>query len=368
MDNSNQSPSGQPEFSLPQARRLVADLLVPNPVIYWADFLATVLLGHLCFALVRLLPRVLDGAAPAWIVLTSLAVPFLASCFLYYRAVMFIHEVVHLPQHNFRLFRVVWNLLCGIPLLTPSFTYATHLDHHRRRSYGTPEDGEYFALTRLNPWYAVLYFAQGLLLPPLAAFRFLILTPLTWLSPPLRKWVHQRASSLVVDPMYLRPLPTAYERRVIHLQELLVFLWCLGIVVAIVGVGQWPYPFLIQGYATGAMVVSINAVRTAVAHRWQSVGRHFSLVEQMLDTVTIDSSGPLAVLFCPVGLRFHALHHIFPTLPYHNAHAAHQRLLAALPADSPYRATIEHSLPAALAKLWSQARQRRTGFQSVPSS
>ncbi|HZL88000.1 MAG TPA: fatty acid desaturase, partial [Pirellulaceae bacterium] len=76
----------------------------------------------------------------------------------------------------------------------------------------------------------------------------------------------------------------------------------------------------------------------------------------------------LAVLFCPVGLRFHALHHIFPTLPYHNAHAAHQRLLAALPADSPYRATIEQSLPAALAKLWSQAHHRRTGFQSVPSS
>ena len=348
---------------MPQTRPIVADLLVPNPAVYWADFLTTILLGHLCFALVRLLPRVLSGAAPGWIVIASQAAAFLASCLLYYRAVMFIHELVHLPQHKFRLFRVVWNLLCGIPLLTPSFTYATHLDHHRRRSYGTHEDGEYFALARVSPWYAVMYFAQGLLLPPLAAVRFLILTPLSWLSPRLRKWVHQRVSSLVVDPTYLRPLPTAGELRTIRLQELLVFLWCLGIFIGLICVGRWPYPFLIQGYATGVMVLSINAVRTAVAHRWQSDGREFSLVEQLRDTVTIDNDGPLAVLLCPVGLRFHALHHLFPTLPYHNAHAAHQRLLAALPADSPYRATIERSVNAALWKLWTRARNRGTGFE-----
>ena len=348
---------------MPQTRPIVADLLVPNPAVYWADFLTTILLGHLCFALVRLLPRVLSGAAPGWIVIASQAAAFLASCLLYYRAVMFIHELVHLPQHKFRLFRVVWNLLCGIPLLTPSFTYATHLDHHRRRSYGTHEDGEYFALARVSPWYAVMYFAQGLLLPPLAVVRFLILTPLSWLSPRLRKWVHQRVSSLVVDPTYLRPLPTAGELRTIRLQELLVFLWCLGIFIGLICVGRWPYPFLIQGYATGVMVLSINAVRTAVAHRWQSDGREFSLVEQLRDTVTIDNDGPLAVLLCPVGLRFHALHHLFPTLPYHNAHAAHQRLLATLPADSPYRATIERSVIAALWKLWTRARDRGTGFE-----
>jgi fatty acid desaturase len=359
---------GQAAFSLPQARRIVSDLLVPRPVIYWADFLTTILCGHLCFALVRLLPRAMPGAAPGWIVICLQAVAFFASCCLYYRGVMFIHELVHLPQHKFRLFRIVWNLLCGIPLLTPSFTYATHLDHHRRRSYGTYEDGEYFALARVSAWYAVLYFAQGLLLPPLAAFRFLILTPLTWLSPRLRQWIHQRASSLVVDPSYVRPLPTAEALRAIRLQELLCFLWCLGVVVGMICIGQWPYPLLIQSFATGAMVLSINAVRTAAAHRWQSDGGEFSLVDQMLDTVTIDSDGPLAVLLNPVGLRFHALHHLFPTLPYHNAHAAHQRLLAQLPADSPYRATIERSVFGALAKLWAQARHRRTGFQPVLSA
>jgi fatty acid desaturase len=38
-------------------------------------------------------------------------------------------------------------------------------------------------------------------------------------------------------------------------------------------------------------------------------------------------------------MRYHALHHLFPTLPYHNMAAAHRRLMKRLPAGSPYRAT-----------------------------
>ena len=64
----------------------------------------------------------------------------------------------------------------------------------------------------------------------------------------------------------------------------------------------------------------------------------------MLDSVTMDNDSPLAVLINPVGLRYHATHHLFPSLPYHNMRAAHKRLLEKLPADSPYRRTVEHSI------------------------
>ena len=60
---------------------------------------------------------------------------------------MFVHEIVHLPEKKFVAFRVVWNLLCGIPFLVPSFTYYTHLDHHRRKTFGTKHDGEYLPLS-----------------------------------------------------------------------------------------------------------------------------------------------------------------------------------------------------------------------------
>ena len=46
-------------------------------------------------------------------------------------------------------------------------------------------------------------------------------------------------------------------------------------------------------------------------------------------------------MWAPVGLRYHALHHLFPTLPYHNLKAAHEYLLVHLPPESPYRSLDE---------------------------
>jgi fatty acid desaturase len=57
----------------------------------------------------------------------------------------------------------------------------------------------------------------------------------------------------------------------------------------------------------------------------------------------------------PVGLRYHALHHLFPFLPYHNLGKAHARLVAQLPAACPYHAVNRHSYFVAVADLWRSA-------------
>jgi fatty acid desaturase len=360
------SPAGT-EFSLAEARGIIRDLFAPNPTIYWADFLTTILVGHAAFAMVQGLSAWLPGKERLGACIGLQTAAFLLCCALYYRAAMFIHELVHLPQKEFRAFRIVWNLLCGIPFLMPSFTYYTHLDHHRRRSYGTQGDGEYLSLVRLSPWQLALYFLQGLFVPALAVVRFLLLTPLTWICPPLRRLIHQRASSLVMDPSYIRPLPTKETLRVIRLQELLCFLWCLALFGGALLVGRWPYPVLIQGYLVGVILVTMNALRTAAAHRWNTARREVTFIEQMLDSVNIDSNSLAAILLNPVGLRFHALHHLFPSLPYHNAHAAHRRLLAELPADSPYRRTVEDSIWSVLADVLRRARENYRRQHHEPS-
>src|SRR4029450_4417871 len=111
--------------------------------------------------------------------------------------------------------------------------------------------------------------------------RLEILTPLTWLSPALRRFVHQRASSLVMDPTYLRPLPTAAAQRIIFLQELawFVFLAACAIVPPLF-LHRWPIPFVIQAYATGIVLVFLNAVRTLAAHRWWSDGEEGTFIDQ----------------------------------------------------------------------------------------
>jgi fatty acid desaturase len=367
MSSTTSSASGNAAaaaFSLTQARGIVRDLFAPREWIYWVDFLTTILLGHAMYALTRFLYDI--QLQPLALRFSLQAVTFTITCICYYRAVMFVHELVHLPEKKFRAFRLVWNLLCGIPFLVPSFTYYTHLDHHRRKMFGTEHDGEYLALARMSPWVIVLYLSQCLWVPPLAVLRFGILTPLTWLSPALRRFVHRHVSSLVMDPRYIRPLPTSEAQRLIFVQELGCFLFILACaIIPPVFFNRWPIPFIVQAYATGIVLVFLNAVRTLAAHRWWSNGEEGTFIDQMLDSVTMDNDSLPAIVLNPVGLRYHATHHLFPSMPYHNMRAAHKRLLAELPADSPYRQTVGHSVVETIADLWRRAAAYRADHRAA---
>lgn len=342
--------SERPEFSLGAARSLVKDLFEPNPVVYWADFLGSLVLAVACFWTVRRWPLFVPQPWPS--LLSPLA--FAVSVLALYRAANFTHELVHLRDRSFLPFRVVWNLLCGIPFLMPSFTYYTHVRHHVRRLYGTHEDGEYLALAEGPRWKIVAYLCEPLVLPILAAVRFGLLTPLCWLSPRMRVWAYRHASSMVIDPQFVRPLPTRNELSVGRLQEAATFASLVG-GVALLATGRLPLAFLPQAYATSVAVLLLNHLRTLGAHRYRHRREEVSFLEQLLDSVNYPSSLWTAELWAPVGLRYHALHHLFPSLPYHNLGEAHRRLMRELPADSPYRQTESPHLWASLRSLWVQA-------------
>jgi hypothetical protein len=121
MSDTRPGPSASTDFSLSSARRIVQDCFRVRPEIYWCDFLLTYVLGVYCYQKVRgdHLLATHQGFSGHW---TQLAF-FLASCILFYRASMFIHELVHQRNGTLGVFRVVWNVLCGIPFLIPSFVY-----------------------------------------------------------------------------------------------------------------------------------------------------------------------------------------------------------------------------------------------------
>ncbi len=352
-------------FSLAEARRIVGEYFKPNPWIYWIDFLASWSLGGFCFYLVRN-PGVVAPSA-AWHGPIAIFC-FLASSLLYYRCSLFIHELVHIRAGDFKAFRVAWNLLCGIPFLIPSFVYYTHIDHHRRKHYGTKEDGEYIPLATLPTWQIVFYLSQVFVIPLLAIVRWGLVTPLAWISPRVRAWAFKHASSMVMDPKYMRPLPSPHQVRTIRLQEFCCFAFVWIVVARLTmnygllfneRLSPW---FVAQAYLMGVFIVGINALRTLGAHRWTHDGsREMTFVEQMLDSVNYPHHPLIAGLWAPIGLRFHALHHIFPTMPYHALATAHQRLMRGLPADSPYRRTEARSLTEVITTLWQQAKasQRR---------
>lgn len=352
-------PEHASDFSLRQCRSAISDLTTPRPWIYWTDFLLTYGLGVYCFQQVRGagLLETHQGFQGSW----QQGLFFIASCLLFYRAAMFIHEVVH-QRSTGRLkgFRLVWNLLCGIPFLMPSFVYYPHIDHHRREHFGTGRDGEYLPLEQQSLGQILFYLSWCLIIPVLAMVRFLVLTPLAWMIPGFRGFVHRHASSMVMDPTYIRPLPKRKTLRLIYLQEFACFLWCLGLVsVGPIFLGRWPIPLLTHIYLTAVVIVFLNSVRTLGSHRWFSGGQPMTFLDQLLDSVNYPYRPYISELWGPVGTRYHALHHLFPSLPYHSLPAAHRRLKAILPPDSPYHQTEETSLTAGVVDLL----RRRAGAE-----
>lgn len=350
------------EISVSSARAIISDLFSPSPFIYWADFLLSYFVGLYCFQQVRGGSLLVPHQGMQWTV--SQAFFFVISCLLFYRSAMFIHEVVHQrTTGRLRAFRFVWNVLCGIPFLIPSFIYYTHIDHHRRHHFGTDSDGEYLALANRPMWYTFFYLSWSFVIPILAIVRFVVLTPLAWLIPGFRKFVHQRASSMVMDPTYIRPLPPEKTLRVIYFQEACCFAFCISIVVGAYLLNRSMVPLLVHVYLMSVCIVMLNSIRTLGSHRWHNDGGEMTFVQQLLDSVNYPQLPLISEIWGPVGTRFHALHHLFPSLPYHSMPEAHRRLIRELPEDSPYRLAQEPSLSSA---IWRHLQKTRHRSDSSP--
>lgn len=328
-----------------QISEIVRDLIAPKAWIYWTDALLTAGIGWSALAGYLVAPP-----ASLW-----QAGCFLVAGFALYRGLMFIHELAHLPKAKFRAFYAVWNVLFGVPLMTPAFLYAEHRTHHVNHSYGTHGDAEYIPIGRGPVLLVLAFLLQGLLMPLLAVVRFLILAPLSCCLPPLRTWVWERASGLTQNNQHFRrPAVKGWEKIAFAIQEAGCFTVC-ATVVTLVAIGVVPGVILLKLYALFAFVTTVSYARALGSHLYWNEGEPMSYIEQMLDSTTIPGNYFLTELWAPLGQRYHALHHLIPSLPYHALGPAHRRLLQQLPADSPYRKTIRSSLVATLWEIFTRA-------------
>jgi fatty acid desaturase len=328
-----------------QARDLVGDLFQRSPAIYWTDLL-------LSAGGAWLLAAVYFNAAP-WS--GPQVVAFVASSILFFRAGTFIHEIVHMPARQMVWFKRTWNALVGIPFLMPWVMYRNHIEHHSHQHFGTPADGEYLPLAAAPSVEILKYLAQAPLLPLFMLLRFGVLGPLSWLNPRLREWVLTRFSAAVSNPYYRKRFPKREEGHLRVVEAL-----CLAYIVTIgvlVGQGVVSGHELFLGYLLLAFTLGLNWVRNLAAHRYGNGGERMTPAEQVADSINITGQTWLTMLLFPVGLRYHALHHLFPALPYHNMDTAHRRLMQRLPPEAPYRASNRESFFAAVSELWRASRQ-----------
>jgi fatty acid desaturase len=76
--------------------------------------------------------------------------------------------------------------------------------------------------------------------------------------------------------------------------------------------------------------------------------------EQYLDSINVPGNF-LTGLWAPVGLRYHATHHLFMSLPYHNLGEAQRRLANGLTDNGLYLSTIRTGMWDALQRIWNEA-------------
>jgi fatty acid desaturase len=105
-----------------------------------------------------------------------------------------------------------------------------------------------------------------------------------------------------------------------------------------------------------AFVSFVNTMRVLGAHEYETDGTPRDREAQLSDSIDTPG-GPWTELWAPVGLRYHALHHYFPGIPYHNLGRAYRRIVQVSPKADEYRASTSPSLRHSLSTLYRRARR-----------
>jgi fatty acid desaturase len=342
-----------PDRSTPHTHfALVRDLLTPDPAVFWGDFLLTTLLAWSAFVVANL------AAGPAGM-LAAAAIAVLAL----YRALCFIHEIVHLRRGWLQGFAWTWNAAVGVPCLFPLFLYdGVHRDHHDPVTYGSARDPEYLPLAGSRPRIAALVLLSAAV--PLAlALRFLVLAPIGLALPRVHRWLERNASSLIMNPRYVREVDAPMRARIRRSELAMLLMWWPALAAAVLSLLPWRVFGL--WYAVMAGVVLLNAIRSLGSHAYRSDGSRLSRAQQVADSIDV-RGGWWSELWAPLGLRFHSLHHLFPTIPYHNLPEAHRRLTRAV-GSTPI--VVRRGLPGTILALWAgRARPRSAPPAPAPDA
>jgi len=188
--------------------------------------------------------------------------------------------------------------------------------------------------------------------------RFAILAPLSLLSKRLRALVVGRYSGLQINPKFVRPAPEGEFARDWAWQERACSMWAIAL-LAMVAIALIPLRDFGIFLAVAAGVMFLNQVRTLVAHLWENDGEPMTVTAQFLDSVNVPPPATLPALWAPVGLRYHALHHLLPGVPYHALGEAHRRLCKELEVTSVYHDSTHRHLSELVVRLARSTLRRR---------
>jgi fatty acid desaturase len=303
--------------------------LTPNLPLYVADLTCSVVLGNVCL-LFAANARPLSFAQAALVLIAATAL---------FRATAFMHEVFH-QNTKVKWLISYYNFLHGFLHKIPSVCHDTHKYHHSPATYGTIRDPEYDALGEKSAAYNLLTpFLKMIGLPIFLILRFGIIPfALPLMGGRGRLWVYVNMTTLAMTPTYKRPVPEPAERKEWYFQDFFCGVYSLG-TIALFAFNVLSWKVIPLWFVMFYLIAVVNFFRALLNHRYFTGLEPTSHKMQILDSVTLPAS-MLTIFACPVGLNYHALHHMIPHIPYHNLGKVHKLLLKELPPDHPYHITV----------------------------
>jgi fatty acid desaturase len=342
------NPPGEDALAI-VARGLVSDLHAARPFVFWTDMIGSAIVGWTAFGTAVIAPLLSPTMVAACII----------GAFALYRGLCFTHEITHLRRRALPGFETTWNILFGVPLLLPSFTYVgVHQSHHSLSTYGTKDDPEYLPFATSRTLIVIFAVQASIVMPVALLTRFLILAPVGLVWPRFHRWLEVYASSFSMNPAYRRMMSASGARATRRWEVVILAAW--SAMLAALYYSVLPSRTLLVWLAVLVLVSFVNALRVLGAHEYDSDGVPLDRQGQLRDSIDTPG-GWWTELWAPVGLRYHALHHYFPGIPYHNLGIAYRRIVQQVPADSPYRLSTSPSLRQSLRNLYVKATSRSRG-------
>lgn len=293
--------------------------------VVWGDFLLNVLLSWPLFIYTCFNPNLIT---------------FVISIFFLYRGSMLIHEVVHISK-KVTGYRFAYNFFFGWFTSYPAYIFDGHLFHHGKATYATKRDPEYKYIPQYNMKTLVSPIISAFILPLFQLIRFGLLPfVLPFLPEKYQVKVYQKMSTLVFDVNYKRPIRNKTdELRMMIGNDLMCALYKVATILLVV-FEILPLRFITYFYIGFVFCSILNMYRALFNHLYTNESlAPLSKEEHILDTTTVEG-GLLTKIIFVNGLNYHALHHLFPEIPYYHLGRAHKKLMQELPSGHLYKKSV----------------------------
>lgn len=306
-------------------KSLLAEFHSIDKKLIWGDFLLNLLLSWPLFIYTCFRPNIYT---------------FIVSIFFLYRGTMLIHEVVHISK-RVPGYRLAYNLFFGWFTSYPAYIFDGHLYHHGKATYATKRDPEYKFIPEYNRRTLIGPVISAFILPIFQIIRFGVMPLILPLMPERYQiFVYERMSTLVFDVNFKRKIKHKKEElKTMRFNDFMCSIYKILTIILIL-TNILPVRFIIYFYIGFVFCSILNMYRALFNHLYTNESlKPLNKDEHILDTTTVES-GFLTMIIFVNGLNYHALHHLFPEIPYYRLGAAHRLLMKELPEDHIYRKSV----------------------------